>query len=1335
VSWTRLASSDDGVVQATAAVFVGRKRTGSAVLVDERHLVTARHVLPRADRSTGVPDQGKQIEVEFPGSVIGASTPTAAARLDLGPGSAGVDVAVLRLEHPLVNGPRPVPVWPARRLPEQVAMFGYPLGEDSRGVWREFTVAGPTTDGAVQLDWAGAGGTFRGQSGGPVIDHETGDLVGILIEGSEKGRFDRFLPVTLIAQLWPDLPRRWLMTGLEGRSHFTRRGRGQRNRARGGDLFRGRLTALAEVRDWLTAPESLELPLVIIGQPGAGKSSVLARAVLDLETDRVGPGLAFHARHATHADLLDAVAALAGLYRGMSRDALLDALAEAQPSQPWRIAVDAVDEAATAQDRQQITKTLAEFATLPQTRLAVATRPLAAYERERYLPGGLLYTLGVTAPTSPNLIDLDTYRYFDPAGLAEFAAAVLTQDGAARPGPPGRAWAHYRSFPQVRDRLAQVIAARADRNYLVAAMAASPLSEALAPLDLADGGFDERAIPSGVGAALGKYLDALPEPDKSRTRGLLVALAYARGVGIEDRLWLRFSAALGYPAETADLDRLRTSTAADYLLQTVAGHTGPVTRLFHQALVDELLARRDQRSDEHRLLDVLLNAVAGAGGWPHAGEYPHHHAGEHAATADQLPRLLEDPHYLAVAEFPRLLPLLARPALAANRTATVLRRVGARATTLPPTRRARLLALTAAHLGYPDLTRRLAAACSDGIVPRWAHSLGVPHQELADNTGRPVWAVAVGWVGERQVIVSGGTDGTVRIWDADTGQPIHELTGHTSAVTAVALGRVGSREMIVSGSDDGTVRIWDASVGQQIHELTGHTMFGTTAALGRILGRDVIVSGSPAGAVRFWDAGTGQPIGELTGNNGFVRAVALGRVDDRDVIGVSADGTVRIWDAGTGQPIHELTGNNGFVRAVALGRVDDRDVIVSGSFDSTVRIWDAGTGQPIHELTGHTSPVNAVALGRVGDRIVIVSGSNEDGTVRIWDATTGQPIRELIGHTSSVNAVALGRVGDHEVIVSGGTDGTVRIWDADPSWPPGILLTSRTKFVRAVALGRVDDHEVIVSGSDDSTVRIWDAGTGQPIHELTGHTSAVTAVALGRVDDHEVIVSGSDDSTVRIWDAGTGQPIHELTGNNGFVRAVALGRVDDRDVIVSGSFDGTVRIWDAGTGQPIHELTGHTDVIAVALGRVGDREVIVSGSGDATVWIWDAGTGQPIHELTGHTSAVRAVALGWVGDRDVIVSGSFDGAVRIWDAGTGQPILELTGHTRCVTAVALGRVDDRDVIVSGSEDGTVRIWDAAHLNVGPILDTLGPIMAVGVTRDGTLCAATAHALCAFAVRA
>ena len=75
-------------------------------------------------------------------------------------------------------------------------------------------------------------------------------------------------------------------------------------------------------------------------------------------------------------------------------------------------------------------------------------------------------------------------------------------------------------------------------------------------------------------------------------------------------------------------------------------------------------------------------------------------------------------------------------------------------------------------------------------------------------------------------IVSGSDDKTVRLWDADTGQPIGAAADRPHrAVSSVAFSPDGKR--IVSGSDDKTVRLWDADTGQPVGQpLTGHTDCG-----------------------------------------------------------------------------------------------------------------------------------------------------------------------------------------------------------------------------------------------------------------------------------------------------------------------------------------------------------------------------------------------------------------------------------------------------------------------------------------------------------------------------
>jgi V8-like Glu-specific endopeptidase len=435
------------VAHATSAVFVDERRVGSAILVDPRYLVTAAHVLLGFGPDSGESVPVDQVELEFPARAAGGQPGrVTASRVDLGSAGQGVDVAVLDLgEYPPGWLPAPVAVWPAARLPPTVQVFGYPLAEGSlNGVWRTFTVTGPAAAlGAVQLDWIGDVGTFPGHSGGPVVDPIGHALAGILVQGSKEGQFDRFLPVSLIAQVWPRLPRPWLFAGakqIQARSHFTRRAFGQRSKAQGGDLFRGRQAALARIRGWLTADEPPRQPLVVIGQPGAGKSAVVARAALRMEAEHLGPGLAFHAQGAAIGDFLTAMADLTGMDPPTSTDELVTALDDLADQALIRVVVDALDEAASDLDRRQLAEALAELAVLPKLRVVVATRPLGTDDHTS--PSELLDALGITTLNDRSLVDLDSDTYFDPAGLRQFAAALLAQDGMVYPLPPGAAWTH-----------------------------------------------------------------------------------------------------------------------------------------------------------------------------------------------------------------------------------------------------------------------------------------------------------------------------------------------------------------------------------------------------------------------------------------------------------------------------------------------------------------------------------------------------------------------------------------------------------------------------------------------------------------------------------------------------------------------------------------------------------------------------------------------------------------------------------------------------------------------------------------------------------------------------
>ncbi|MFO1170202.1 MAG: serine/threonine-protein kinase [Hyphomicrobiaceae bacterium] len=224
---------------------------------------------------------------------------------------------------------------------------------------------------------------------------------------------------------------------------------------------------------------------------------------------------------------------------------------------------------------------------------------------------------------------------------------------------------------------------------------------------------------------------------------------------------------------------------------------------------------------------------------------------------------------------------------------------------------------------------KLVAARRDGSVDVFDLATGARTSTFNRGDG-PVWAVVPGR-GEGHYFAA-GQDTKIRLASA-SGRVESVFSGHDNAVYALAY--APERRIIVSGGADKVVKVWDERRHRVLRSLYGHS--DDVRAVAIDTRTDLIASGSYDQTIAIWSLGNGQRLRTLSGHASRVVGVAFAP-NGRMVASASEDGTAKLWSIDTGDVLATYVGHVGAVRGLAF--LADGRLATAGD-DGTVRVWNA----------------------------------------------------------------------------------------------------------------------------------------------------------------------------------------------------------------------------------------------------------------------------------------------------------------------------------------------------------------------------------------------------------
>lgn len=619
-----------------------------------------------------------------------------------------------------------------------------------------------------------------------------------------------------------------------------------------------------------------------------------------------------------------------------------------------------------------------------------------------------------------------------------------------------------------------------------------------------------------------------------------------------------------------------------------------------------------------------------------------------------------------------------------------------------------------------------------------------PEATAVLRADQPLQALAASADGTR--VLASGTNGTVYVWDAQTGRLVHAVPDVT-AFWADSLdispdGRYIAAVGLPAPFFD-EVRPWTFHV--NIIDLAQtppavRVLEDAPASAARFTadGRTLVTVDDDEGRVRYVDVERGTVERTLDDE---VAGPLLDGPDNRRFMVASGpwgDGQVAVWEVGTGSQVWSSDESEGAVAAIspdgsalvighADGRVERVDLsddgaretvpssLVDGLIDvawapdgstfagatqeRTVLVWDAGTLEPVAVLRGHWGNVTQMAYSADG---ATMYASGSDRTVLAWDLTGTKGIVSGVGGRPAAGAMHTMLAPDGSVAATTYADGRVEVFDSASGETFHVSIPTAPDWAGWMNVDRLGRYVLVhvERGSREgpwhhATIHVVDVERREVLPSTieynmrTAHEAAVTW-------DGRAIVAGAE-RRVAMWDLATGQPLSPRLFEA--AEAVADVRVhpDGRLAALSGyGGAGAIEIIDLTTGALVATLprdgVSNERLPLSPMAFSPDGRWLAAAAWSGHVGLWDTRPWR-LHSVWEAITGFRLDSLVFTPDSDFLISGGA-GAASIWNVeqGAGGGVTVDVDPLRPETSVAVGTSDDGRTLVTFTAGTGVREW-------------------------------------------